>query len=225
MVVLNSEVLPVYKNDRYKILKTEYNSYYLIDTDDKKIAFLNSNLALIGTRNAYELTEMMSDDLRVSRMDVKNVNNRIFLYDLIAAVIYYIIARISIFNLGVGYRSLPFMIFYFSYLLFVFLGIRLYLSYKEKKQLNSRIRIEQLSKVTLRLKSGASLNNKVKLWLLAPVLQWLFPTVIILGFSPFLKTPLELIFLTILACTGLLMIGNRSAFTNKYTQIIIKEIN
>lgn len=70
-----SELKNIIHNDRYKVLITEENEFYLIDADSQLKTLLFATLGWLGKYEGVKITQKDYDDLIVQKVNEKNINN------------------------------------------------------------------------------------------------------------------------------------------------------
>ncbi|WP_206858593.1 DUF443 family protein [Candidatus Enterococcus mangumiae] len=139
-----SEIKNIIHNDRYKVLITEENEFYLIDADSQLKTLLFAPLGWLGKYEGVKITQRDYDDLIVQKVNEKNSNNSSFLYTLIL-FLFVLFLRMFIPE-DSKYSMITFLI-----ILLGALFIKFYLSYREKQLLHKKIFLETYEKVKIRV--------------------------------------------------------------------------
>lgn len=139
-----SEIKNIIHNDRYKVLITEENEFYLIDADSQLKTLLFAPLGWLGKYEGVKITQRDYDDLIVQKVNEKNSNNSSFLYTLIL-FLFVLFLRMFIPE-DSKYSMITFLI-----ILLGALFIKFYLSYREKQLLHKKVFIETYEKVKIRI--------------------------------------------------------------------------
>lgn len=139
-----SELKNIIHNDRYKVLITEENEFYLIDADSQLKTLLFATLGWLGKYEGVKITQKDYDDLIVQKVNEKNINNLSFLYTLIL-FLFVLLLRMFIPE-DSKYSMITFLI-----ILLGALFIKFYLSYREKQLLHKKVFLEAYEKVKIRI--------------------------------------------------------------------------
>ena len=139
-----SELKNIIHNDRYKVLITEENEFYLIDADSQLKTLLFAPLGWLGKYEGVKITKRDYDDLIVQKVNEKNINNLSFLYTLIL-FLFVLLLRMFITE-DSKYSMISFLIILLSALF-----IKFYLSYREKQLLHKKVFLETYEKVKIRI--------------------------------------------------------------------------
>lgn len=139
-----SELKNIIHNDRYKVLITEENEFYLIDADSRLKTLLFATLGWLGKYEGVKITQRDYDDLIVQKGNEKNINNLSFLYMLIL-FLFVLLLRMFIPE-DSKYSMITFLI-----ILLGALFSKFYLSYREKQLLHKKVFLETYEKVKIRI--------------------------------------------------------------------------
>ena len=154
-----SEIKNIIHNDRYKVLITEENEFYLIDADSQLKTLLFAPLGWLGKYEGVKITQRDYDDLIVQKVNEKNSNNFSFLYTLIL-FLFVLFLRMFITE-DSKYSMITFLI-----ILLGALFIKFYLSYREKQLLHKKVFIETYEKVKIRIVPLIRVDHLLKMILI-----------------------------------------------------------
>lgn len=152
-------------NDRYKVLITEENEFYLIDADSQLKTLLFAPLGWLGKYEGVKIAKRDYDDLIVQKGNEKNINNSSFLYTLIL-FLFVLLLRIFI------PEDSKYSIITFLIILPGALFIKFYLSYREKQLLHKKVFLETYEKVKIRIVPLIRVDRLLKMICNKLITEW-----------------------------------------------------
>lgn len=202
-----SELKNIIHNDRYKVLITEENEFYLIDADSQLKTLLFAPLGWLGKYEGVKITQRDYDDLIVQKVNEKNINYLSFVYSL---MLFFFVLLLRIFIT----ENSNYSINTFFIILLGAVFIKCYLSYKQKQHLHKKVFLETHEKVKVRIVPLITLAHLLKIILINLLLNG-----IAIAFSVLYIKSFNLIYMPFLIINFvflLLLIGRAALTEQKY---------